>query len=303
MSTRRVIIPPLFSHDILNSVLSEKPPAILYHYTTQKGLLGIVQSKKIWATHHQCLNDTQEYLHAKNLVRQELAERCRIATPDALSLLEEMRSILDGPGNEDVNLYVASFSQEGDSLSQWRAYCGQTSGFALGFRSDLLVLPERFTITRCIYETEKQREVVKALISEVLGRPQITAGGPSNAKLLAVTSLLMELHRFALIFKHDKFKEEREWRVVSPVLMDFAPRFPVPDEETKLEFREGRSMLTPYRSLPLGDKGSLPLSEVVVGPNPNPTEQSERSVRSLLNSERGLEKVPVYSSKIPYRNW
>ena len=49
MSTRRVIIPPLFSHDILNSVLSEKPPAILYHYTTQKGLLGIVQSKKIWA--------------------------------------------------------------------------------------------------------------------------------------------------------------------------------------------------------------------------------------------------------------
>jgi len=285
-----------------NSVFLEKCPALLYHYTTQKGLLGIIQSKKIWATHHQFLNDTQEYLHAKNLVAKELAERCTTAPPDALLLLNEMRASLDGPGNEDVSLFVASFSEYGDSLSQWRAYGGSTSGFALGFAGDQLDLPERFTIARCIYKPEMQYDVVNSLIADVLGRPQVPVVGALNAKLIVQTGLLMELHRFALFFKHEKFHEEREWRIVSPVMMGVAPSYPVPDEETELRFKEGKSMPTPYRCIPLG-KGSLPLSEVVVGPNPNPAGQSERSVRILLNSERGFGNVAVRSSKIPYRNW
>jgi hypothetical protein len=50
------------------------------------------------------------------------------------------------------------------------------------------------------------------------------------------------------------------------------------------------------------DKGDFPLTDVVVGPNPNP-QQAYRSVQSLLNSEKGLDSVKVRDSDIPYRNW
>ncbi len=297
----------MLKDDIQDLLRLEKPTVPLYHYTTQAGLLGIVGSKKrsLWATHHQCLNDTQEFLHAKGLIRAEI-DRCRAtADSDSRSLLEEMDSALGGPGNEEVNLYIASFSEDGDSLPQWRAYGGQTAGFALGFWGDRLVLPERFTMARCIYNPEKQYEVAKAIVAEVLeiGLSQMPTVGSDNAKLGARFGLLLNLHRFALFFKHKKFEGEKEWRIISPVLMDFKPAYSV-QEETELAFRQGRSMLIPYRRVPLkDDKGGFPLDSVVVGPNPN-KEQSLRSVCSFLNSQ-GLEEAAKKSrsSDIPYRNW
>jgi hypothetical protein len=216
-----------------------------------------------------------------------------------------MRATLDGPGNEDVNLYVASFSEQSDSLSQWRAYGGTSSGFSLGFAASQLSLPERFKIARCIYEENKQRSIANALVDEVLQSVPPIAAEASNQQLAEVylrVSLLSGLHRLALAFKHPKFSEEREWRVIPDVRMDKAPAYPVPGEP-KLEFREGRSMLVPYHRVALRDtQGNFPLSEIVVGPNPNP-KQSERSAQSLLDSDRDLARVRVRSSDVPYRNW
>jgi Protein of unknown function (DUF2971) len=295
MCPRRVL--PTFDQDILNSVLSKTPPVHpLYHYTTQLGLLGIVQSEEIWATHHQCLNDRQEYLHAKELVLGEIEKRLTTARRNERPVLEEMLSALDLPGHEDVNLYVASFSEQRDSLSQWRAYGAATSGFAVGFQCDRLVLPDGFILVRCIYDQTEQDKIVQAIVSEVLARS-------SRPALFSVASvhLRLILHTLALTLKHPKFKEEEEWRIISPVLMDLAPAFPVV-EETKLAFRPGKSVLTPYRCIPLKDAGDrFPLSQVVVGPNPNP-QQARRSVQSLLNS-KSFNGVTVLDSDIPYRNW
>jgi hypothetical protein len=303
MSTK---IKPAFRQEILNSVLSRTPPALLYHYTDQNGLLGIVGKKKkeIWASHHQCLNDTQEFLHAKDLIRGEIDKRYAAANSDRCSLLDVMRSTLDGPGNEEVNLYVASFSEDGDSLAQWRAYGGQTAGFALGFRGDQLVLPEEFTIVPCIYKPEKQCEVANGIVAEVENAlAQMAPVGSINAKITTQATLLLTLHRLALVFKHEKFKAEQEWRIVSAhPLMDFMPAFPVGELENELDFRPGKSMLIPYRRIPLNDdKNNFPLHEVVVGPNPN-KEQSKRSVQSLLNSQ-GLMAATVRNSEVTYRNW
>lgn len=285
--------------NVLNTVLEEVPNKLLYHYTDQKGFLGIIKSKEIWATHHQCLNDTQEFLYAKELVRKELKKRMSV-NDGSRSLLETMSSALDGPGNEDVNLYVASFSEEPDSLSQWRAYGGASSGFALGFQCERLILPEAFALARCIYQPQKQSEVVDAIVSEVLDSSKKV--GLLNAEQIVKVMLLFELHAFALILKHPKFAEEREWRVVSRVMMDYAPAFPIEDA-TRLEFRVGRSMLIPYRCISVKDgSGGFLLKKVVVGPNPDP-EQAHRSVRSLLNSRTDTKAVDVQSSDIPYRNW
>jgi len=292
-----------FKQEILNAVLSEKPPATLYHYTDQNGLLGIIRNKKIWASHHQCLNDTREFLHAKSIIRAEIDERYESLSPENRRSFETMRSTLDGPGMEEVNLYVASFSEDGDSLPQWRAYSGQGSGFALGFRGQQLVLPEEFTLARCIYEPEEQSGVARAIVAEVEGMLARMAAAGADDNLSAWALLLLTVHQFALIFKHEKFRDEREWRIFSQVLMDFAPAFSTEEPECALDFRPGKSMLVPYRRVPLQDaKGNFPLDEIVVGPNPN-REQSRRSVQSLLNSQPGLADVKARSSEVPFRNW
>jgi hypothetical protein len=284
--------------DILSGMPKPKTP--LYHYTTQRGLSGIVGTREIWATHHQCLNDTEEFIHAKDLFRREIDERADAAGP-ANNLLADMKRTLEGKrGFEDVNLYVASFSADcGDSLSQWRAYGGPTSGFSLGFEMDEIALPSRFKLVRCEYDEAKQREIIKSLVTQLLDGFTELSQEVKGVRTYVDSFCRTELHQLALLFKHWKFSEEREWRIISsePMMED-----PPSTGEAPLGFREGKSMLIPYRRVPLmNNMNHFPLTEVVVGPNPNP-EQSVRSVCSLLKSYH-LTNIKPRMSEVPYRNW
>jgi hypothetical protein len=52
-----------------------KPAGLLYHYTDQKGLLGILENKEIWSTHLRYLNDTSEGKIVFNAVLNEINSR------------------------------------------------------------------------------------------------------------------------------------------------------------------------------------------------------------------------------------
>ena len=184
------------------------PPVVLYHYTTQRGLLGIINCQQIWATHHQYLNDFREFVHAKEM------SRCEIQKQAAPRDVTRIQHTLDGKGFEDVSIFVASFSEDPDSLSQWRAYGGPTSGFSLGFRAGQMILPPRLTIVKCIYEEDEQRKVIEALVTEVLNRLRRVPGRVDQGPYVDVF-IRNALHQYALVLKHPKFKEEREWRIIS----------------------------------------------------------------------------------------
>ena len=116
----------------VNEILSRTPPDLLYHYTNQKGLLEIIGSKEIWATHTQYLNDQREFKHAISMVEQELSTLRDVTVDrDKRRLLDEMEKGLKGV--ESINVCVCSFSERGDILSQWRACGGAASGFSVGF--------------------------------------------------------------------------------------------------------------------------------------------------------------------------
>ena len=50
----------------------EPGPGLLYHYTDQKGLSGIIDSGNIWATHFRFLNDTSERLEALDFITKSV---------------------------------------------------------------------------------------------------------------------------------------------------------------------------------------------------------------------------------------
>ena len=162
---------------ILTEVFDKVPTVPLYHYTKQEGLLEIIRKKEIWATHTQYLNDTREYLHALEMVREEIQASIAICTsPDTRALLKEMDDDVKGPDGigvraADGNICVASFSEDRDSLSQWRAYSPATAGFAIGLTGahlQKLVSKQGFSLAQCIYDKPKQRALIQALIAKVL---------------------------------------------------------------------------------------------------------------------------------------
>jgi hypothetical protein len=293
---------------ILKDVLSRDPTKTLYHYTTQAGLLGIIREKDIWATHTQYLNDAREYRYAIDVVTAEIHKRLPDAVGDSHRILADMAEGVKGI--ESMNVCVCSFSEDRDSLSQWRAYGGSTSGYAIGFDPRHLaemVRREEFYLAPCLYKPAEQIAVIEALVDKVFhqnmerlhnGETLISENREEwsdAAKLILPRggSLAAYLHRFAPLLKHKSFSEEKEWRIISRPLMCMRKRF---------SFRSGNSMLIPYYRVPIGHSDQpLKLDEVVVGPTPH-IEQSCRAVQSFLVSQE-LEKVPVEPSAVPYRNW
>jgi hypothetical protein len=266
---------------ILTEVFAQSPTIPLYHYTTQEGLLGIVKTKEIWATHTQYLNDTREYLHALEMVHEEiqvLVVNC--SNGERLAILEEMDEDVrgvDGKGVRavDGNVCVSSFSEDRDSLFQWRAYSPAAAGFAIGIPGQHLqnlAAKQEFYLARCIYDRAKQQVLIRALIEEVIDENTARRAGTrkGGAHFPRGGNLHVYLHRYAPILKDPSFREELEWRVISGPLMCTSQRF---------DFCEGQSMLIPYYrfALELEDEG-LPLQvhEIVVGPTPNPEDSKGR---------------------------
>jgi hypothetical protein len=280
-------------------ILDRTPPAILYHYTNQGGLLGILESKEIWASHTQYLNDAREFQHAIDLMKEELSRmKTEAAYRDKGHLVGELEEALTLKGTGTMNVCVCSFSENGDLLSQWRAY-GGSSGFSIGFPGDFLKVIAKghsFWLAPILYEDHDQRQFVRTLLNDVLTE-NVQRGTieheDENEHLPVGGNLLAYLNRYAPIVKHKSFLEEREWRIITR---------PLACSNKQFGYRAGASTLVPYYRIGLASEQERPMiNEIIVGPTPHP-EQSCHSLRGLL-IRHNMNDVAVRNSETPYRNW
>lgn len=286
----------------VKEILHREPPEVLYHYTTQRGLLGIITEKEMWASHTQYLNDRLEFRHAIEIAKDEILKMKREPRfVDKTAFLDEMESAL-ALRIEGVNVCVCSFSESGDVLSQWRAYGGNASGFSIGFLGAFLrSICEnlQFWLVPVLYEEERQQELIRTLLEDVLkenvqaqSQSAGKAGDETDDSSLPGGNLVAYLNRYAPLIKHKAFIEEREWRIVSRPLSCADERF---------GYREGASMLIPYFRIPLFSAAQpFSIKEIFVGPTPHP-EQSIRSLKGMLT--RNELPATLTHSQAPYRNW
>jgi hypothetical protein len=257
---------------------------ILYHYTTQKGFLGILENREIWASSIQHLNDASEFTYAVDIALKYVRE-IEMAD-DARERLQAMISTFQ----YTVDVFVASFSSERDQLGQWRAY-GHDGGFSIGF--DVAALREAgrkhgYALEQCSYDSADHATTIKRLIEEEV---------PKTPSPDATRTLLLKFIRLAPRLKHSSFEAEKEWRIVTAM--------PSPQSGTHGTLhRPGKSFFIPYRKLRLWDVGgACPIRKVVVGPNPHP-DLSEKTVRACLFANGlTLKGEDVVRSIIPYRDW
>jgi hypothetical protein len=286
-------LPPLLKH------LAQKPPHVLYHYTSMEVLEKITRNGEIWASDIEFLNDSDEYVNAKAFIKNELEMR--------VAKNERLRSIVHAQVGQmyheldHLDLYVASLSTEGDSLPQWRGYCPDGQGVAIGFlpwalTSGKLDMAEGDVksidreLLKCVYTLKEKTKLLDAHLSHFLKLVTKHFGTDSMEPGRFLQSLTEVCCPF---FKNESFRDEMEWRLSIRCLYRDVP---------KRDFHIGRSTVVPHLRIDLRENYRLNfIKEVVIGPTPDKS-LAFMGVKTLLN-RRDLSSVAVRNSNIPYRMW
>lgn len=278
---------------VVEELFEEPGPNELYHYTSHEGLIGIVKNKELWASKAIFMNDAADFNLALTLARAEIARQN--LPPD---IREQLLADIDDI--EHVNVFVASFSEHSDLLSQWRGYCSPGPGYSVGFRTVDLTERDylRFYLGKCVYEPVRQRAVVEEIVAHGANRRanlgQAQPPRPNHARDPLWSMDFRDLLAFvAPLLKHESFSEEEEWRLVSR---------PIPFTNPAFCHRAGRSLLIPYFKFSLAsDDSPAPLARVIIGPTPHPS-LAKDAVHSLLGGA-GVQGCTIEHSEIPFRNW
>jgi hypothetical protein len=287
---------------------------ILHHYTDAFGVEGIISSNVLWATATQFSNDLSEIEYAVSIAMQVIEEtwgNMRGMGPWEKVLVQHLVHLFNTPLHSFGQPFIASFCEEGDLLSQWRAY-GQASGFSLAFRplsqdDEVKLLCKhgfRTMVKRVIYEPNKQRArlrfLLRRLIKLVNGFSFKTTSSEGTAAHVELSVLLiLEMTDWACAVKHESFSEEKEWRIVTyPKGATLTGVNPANFEGVSV--RPTSKLLLPYMIVEPPSGKRLPLIGVRCGPSQF-QEQSARAMNILLR-KHGYNNLPVTLSSVPLRN-
>ncbi len=272
---------------------------VLYHYTTAEGLKGIIENEELWATSAYYLNDSAEILYGYRLLDLALQSWLKQANPQASSVsrgwAESGRRYFGHDAlerNVITPIYLTCFCEDGNLLSQWRAY-GSSGAYSIGLKVPAegivygLTPEPRVYTGRCIkveYDRDKQiQRIIEILdsILPILDEQDVTDAARSidPASPLGFSKISSIIHEMlveeSIGFKDAAFAVEKEWRFVvrSRKLlkqgMDDGDHVNLP-----IHFRAARGQLIPFVKLkpskapmPLvGDGQKLPIASVCCGP-------------------------------------
>lgn len=283
--------------EIVKRLYRATPPGVhLFHYTSISSMCSIVRGRCLRATDIRYVSDAAELHHLMRALRYGAVNKVGLGQDEVIKQFTGWISDRLPAGNM---LFAASFSAQGNLLSQWRAYTPKGTGVSLGFSSnDLLNTARRqsFMVGRCIYDhaeqTQLASEIIDAVIEVATRIGPSSSAHPTEAYYPAFQTVENSLLQVGALFKHGAFREEEEWRAVSPVLTSYV--------NASIEYREGPSMLVPYVTFRFSSEHPIPIGEVFVGPTPHEN-LAMRSVGQFFASE-GASPHMVNSS-IPYRTW
>lgn len=303
--------------------LQSSPPRYLYHYTDTTGLVGIVSGQQLWMSNAEFLNDSAEIRYGAGVlelaIRAEInnlpesTSNFDILRSAYVRALSDLESLSHGAGGFiGLQCNIACFCEEPDLLSQWRGY-SVGGGYCIQFdTAKLRVLDNRdaggyeatahfwqgkpygehngidarnLRLTQVAYgdggtSDELSRQIVTNVSTYVAGQDWSRQGEFPHDVFISRDFILP----WVANFKHESFREEREWRMV------------VVDPPAVSNFRAGPNGVTPFSRL---DIPTGAITGVVIGPSTNP-DLTERGLSTMLWSN-GLHAASVSHSQSPYR--
>lgn len=269
----------------------------LFHYTSADGFAGILHDCSIWMTNAAYLNDEQELTYPVRLARA-IVQSFSDHDPDARR--REFLGAINRSLDSHIlykSWFITSFTLEGNSVSQWRAYC-QNGGYSVGMNGQRLVnsLPDRssYLYGPIVYDPGEQAKRVAAVLRRYFDvwsefRVKHAAVPDDEFDRDVAESLSFWLGRELVFFKIEPFESEHEWRLAR-----------MPLHNSDVLFRSRAGVLTPYLNVPLVPPNTgLPLTRVYVSPLGD-NELATHAAKLLLIKE-GYSDVELYSLRYRLR--
>jgi len=270
----------------------------LYHYTDVPALLSILDTGNIWFTERSHLNDPTEIRFGLEIASQILSEGGGDKVRELFA--SEMTTGL----MQTLNIFgfcVASFSVDGDSLPQWRAYADDGKGVAIRFAPKITERTEWPHPCRVQYD----QPLLESRLRQARDRAISILSDQDLAPLLqkhtkaALRSIILETALVMLFlcmqFKHKAYITEQELR-----LMYFARRGRV-QAHPGFKSRSRRGEIVQYieAAIHADFKNGGVLTGVVIGPAA-PTSLGDQ-LRDTLDA-KGHRDVEILRSELPYRS-
>ena len=278
-------------------VFDHEPDQVIWHYTNDSGLLGILQSATLYATQVAFLNDNRETKYATELFQTSVRETIEEQADDplAVAFFQQVLRLSEEDPKSPVQgiskFFITSFSGHEDNVSQWDRY-SKPHGYAIGFYARGLKREPNSTLYKVVYDAEKQKAAVKKIVGATLRfyREGFTEERQANPEQWAENFYLAWdewIYKLAPLAKDVRWEAENEFRLVHELKV---AEFP------KVRFAQKGNTLA--RLLPLDTPSwmksrqpLLPIAKVMVGPG-NDANFTAISVRLLLD-QMGYPNVPV----------
>jgi Protein of unknown function (DUF2971) len=277
-------------------------PKLIFHYTDDAGLRGILQTGTLWMTDIFYLNDPSELRHGC----KPAVELITASGNDEQAALAEfavnLTAKLQGDLTQNAEIFALSFSKDGNDLSQWRAYADNGHGYALGF--DAQMLEEAFVKSRpgymtfpVCYSDSDLYQMQKNIIDEA--RPLITMRRGDGLSSEAITDYLSTLLvivawqvlRVAVFFKHWAYQNEQEYRFLELFMTNAVPN---------VKYRTRPYTLIRYTEFDWRNLVPSALKEIIVGPASAHSDKARRFANDCLRRYH-TGSVEVWDSGIPYQ--
>lgn len=295
-----------FHFDFTNN----SPPKHLFHYTSEENLINIIKFGNLWATECTFLNDASELRAGISVFEEEL-----LLFDDNI-FVELIKSALIRWDDNSWMHFVVSLSEQGDILSQWRAYgndgkgCSialdatcikNRAGFGEHVRIDPEMLPKEtsnfYHLLKVVYDINRKQEIARQFLMHAkkefdnLRVADLTTSDEDREGFILLVAI--RLKEFLISFKNTEFSEEREWRVVSSLHSN----------DLCIDFRNTNYGLSPYTKINLSPRDQimssrLPIERIILGPR-NKTKPNQKGL-DLLLKRMGCD-AEIVPSMISYR--
>jgi Protein of unknown function (DUF2971) len=281
--------------------LIHKDNGIVYHYTDANGLVGIINSGKLWSTNTSFLNDPSEGSYALDVANNVLAVSRTMLAAEQATILESLGK-LEVPDHRSYDVFVTSFCREGDLLSQWRGYGAFGDGFALGFSiAELVPHPQYGQLIEVSYGPTELRKCLEDGVNIFL---EYARANPAFYLALA-DDFAATISFIAAGCKHPAYEQEHEIRLLLRRSRRAEDRERETDwYKTPISYRARGSDVVPYISTLLtfpdipGFKDTLPFRVIIFGPGVS-FEKNKRSIEALLAS-KGYTGLKLRPSAVPF---
>ena len=289
---------------------ADPPPPMLYHYTDDTGLKGILESGNIRLTSVANLNDPAELKHGFSHAVDIINKRAVTGPGESKIFAQQFeRFLIDGGVEAAAHYFVGCFSAAGDDLGQWRAYADNGRGFALGFDSALLEdafvkasgMPTSSNSTfRVKYSDATAVQVQTDITNNMFHLISLPHGkkldSPTLHEYMGNLLVLTWMHclRSALFFKHEAYSNEAEYRFLQIHMAG-------PHAPPEVKYRTRPYELVRYREFDWRATAAKSLKQIVVGPAADKI-KGPLFAKECLHAFHASWPVDVVTSTIPYRS-